>query len=63
VVTQADEYHAKAKECEERAERTVDPLIKQRLIELAQQWRALAVHFSRQATERRFCETGQAADG
>jgi len=42
VVTQAEQYRAMAKECEERAERIRDPFIKQQLIELAQQWRALA---------------------
>jgi hypothetical protein len=44
MVTPAEEYRAKAEECEERAERTRDTTIKQQLIELAQQWRALADH-------------------
>jgi hypothetical protein len=48
VVTQAEEFRAKAKECEERAERTIDPLIKQRLIELAQRWRDLATYREKQ---------------
>ena len=39
---EAEEYRAKAKECEQLADRTRDPLIKQRLLELAKHWRTLA---------------------
>jgi hypothetical protein len=35
------EYRAKARECEERAERTSDTFIKQQLIE-AEKWRTMA---------------------
>jgi hypothetical protein len=42
VVTKAEEYRLKAKECEERADRTRDVFVKQQLLELAKQWRTLA---------------------
>jgi hypothetical protein len=41
VTSKAEEYRAKARECEENAEKTRDSVMKQRLIELAQQWRTL----------------------
>ena len=34
MTSRADEYRAKARECEERAEQTRDPFIKQQLLEL-----------------------------
>ncbi len=40
----ADEYRAKALECEERAERTRDPFIKQQLMEIAEKWRTMAAY-------------------
>jgi hypothetical protein len=42
VVTKAEEYRLKAKECEERADRTRDVFVKQQLLELAKHWRTLA---------------------
>jgi hypothetical protein len=38
----AEEYRAKARECEERAEQSRDAQIKQQLIEIAQKWRSMA---------------------
>ena len=38
------EYRAKARECEERAERTSDTFIKQQLIEVAEKWRTMAAY-------------------
>jgi hypothetical protein len=49
VKNNAEEYRAKARECEENAEKTRDSVIKQRLIELAQQWRTLAAHEEKNA--------------
>ena len=49
MVTQAEQYRAKAKECEVLAEKTREPFVKQQLIELAQQWRVLAVHDEKNA--------------
>jgi hypothetical protein len=40
--TQAEEYRAKARACEQRAEEESDPSIRSRLLEEARQWRALA---------------------
>jgi hypothetical protein len=37
-------YRAKALECEERAERTRDPFIKQQLMEIAEKWRTMAAY-------------------
>ena len=42
MVTKAEEYRLKAKECEERADRTRDVFIKQQLLVLAKHWRTLA---------------------
>jgi hypothetical protein len=44
VTTKAEEYRAKARECEERAEQTRDPFIKQQLMEIAQKWRTMAAY-------------------
>ena len=38
---------AKALECEERAEQTGDPFIKQQLIEIAEKWRHMAAHLEK----------------
>jgi hypothetical protein len=38
----ADEYRKRAAAAEERASRTNDSLLKQQLLDVAQQWRALA---------------------
>jgi hypothetical protein len=43
----ADEYRAKARECEELAEKTRDALIKQQLLDIAQKWRYMADHLER----------------
>jgi hypothetical protein len=44
MTSKAEEYRALARECEETAETARDPEIKQRLIELAQQWRTFAAY-------------------
>jgi hypothetical protein len=44
MTTKAEEYRAKARECDERAEQTRDPFIKQQLIDIAKTWRAMAAH-------------------
>jgi hypothetical protein len=47
VTSKAEEYRAKALECEERAEQTRDPFIKQQLIEIAEKWRHMAAHLEK----------------
>jgi hypothetical protein len=42
VVTQGEEYRAKARECEERAEATADSFLKKQLLEMALRWRQMA---------------------
>jgi hypothetical protein len=42
VTSKADEYRAKARECEERAAQTRDPFIKQQMIDIAEKWRTMA---------------------
>jgi hypothetical protein len=44
MTSKAEEYRARARECQETAEKARDSEIKQRLIELAQQWRTLAAY-------------------
>jgi hypothetical protein len=43
VLNKADEYRAK-EECDKRAAQTVDPFIKQQLMEIAEKWRTMAAH-------------------
>ena len=38
------EYRAKARECDERAEKTSDTFVKQQLIEVAEKWRTMAAY-------------------
>jgi hypothetical protein len=40
--SKADEYRAKALECERRAEQTADPFIKQQMLDVAQKWHTMA---------------------
>ena len=40
----AEEYWAKALECEARAEQTRDPFIKQQMIDIAEKWRTMAAY-------------------
>ena len=40
--SKADEYRAKAGECEERAQATRDHFIQQQMLEIAEKWRILA---------------------
>jgi hypothetical protein len=47
VTSKPEEYRAKALECEERAEQTRDPFIKQELIEIAEKWRHMAAHLEK----------------
>jgi hypothetical protein len=49
VTAKADEYLAKARECEERAEQTRDSFIKQQLLEIAQKWRVMVAHQEKQS--------------
>jgi len=42
AISKADEYSTKALECEERAERTRDPHVKQQMLEIAEKWRTMA---------------------
>jgi hypothetical protein len=44
VTSKADEYRAKARECEELAAQTRDPFIKQQLVDTAQSWRTMAAY-------------------
>jgi hypothetical protein len=44
VTSKAEEYRAKARECEERAGRTRDPFIKQQMIDIAQKWHTMAAY-------------------
>jgi hypothetical protein len=47
VTSKAEEYRAKAGECEERAEQTRDSFIRQQLLEIAQKWRHMADHLEK----------------
>jgi hypothetical protein len=42
LTSKADEYRAKALECEKRAEQTRDPFIKQQMLAIAQKWHMAA---------------------
>ena len=42
--TKAEEYRAKARECEELAEQTRDSFIKEQFLEVAKKWRQMAEH-------------------
>lgn len=44
LTSEADQYSAKARECEERAEQTRDPFIKQQMIDIAQKWHTMAAY-------------------
>jgi hypothetical protein len=44
VTTKAEEYRAKARECEERAAQTRDSFIKEQLLEVAKEWQQMAEH-------------------
>jgi hypothetical protein len=44
VTSKAEEYRAKPRECEERAEQTRDPFIKQQMIDIAEKWRTMAAY-------------------
>jgi hypothetical protein len=44
LTSKADEYRAKARECEERAEQTRDPFIKQQMMDIAEKWRTMAAY-------------------
>ena len=40
--SKADEYRAKASECEERAQAARDPFIQEQMLEIAEKWRTMA---------------------
>jgi hypothetical protein len=44
VTSKAEEYRANARECEECAEQTRDPFLKQQFIDTAEQWRTMAAY-------------------
>jgi hypothetical protein len=44
VTSKADEYRAKARECEEGAEQTRDSFIKEQFLEVAKKWRDMAAY-------------------
>jgi hypothetical protein len=44
TTSKADEYRAKARECEKHAEQTRDPFIKQQLLDIAEKWRTMAAY-------------------
>ena len=44
VTSKPEEYRAKPLECEERAEQTRDPFIKQQMIDIAEKWRSMAAY-------------------
>jgi hypothetical protein len=44
VTTKAEEYRAKARECEELAEQARDSFIKEQFLEVANKWRQMAEH-------------------
>jgi hypothetical protein len=44
VTSKAEEYRAKARECEEHAERTRDSFIKEQFLEAAKAWRNMAAY-------------------
>jgi hypothetical protein len=47
VTSRADEYRANARECEQLAEQTRDPYIKEQFLKIAQQWRDMADHLEK----------------
>jgi hypothetical protein len=47
VTSKAEEYRAKAGECENRAEQMHDSFIKQQLLDIAQKWRHMADHLEK----------------
>jgi hypothetical protein len=44
VTSKAEEYRAKAQECEELAEQTRDSFIKEQFLEVAKKWRHMAAY-------------------
>ena len=40
--SKAEEYHAKARECEKLAQAASDQFIRQQLLEIAEKWRTMA---------------------
>ena len=44
MTSKADEYRAKARECEELAEQTCDSFIKEQILDVAKQWRHMAAY-------------------
>ena len=44
VTSTAEEYRAKARDCEERAAQMPDSYVKEQLLEIAKKWRTMAVY-------------------
>jgi hypothetical protein len=44
VTSKAEEYHAKARECEESAEHTRDSFLKEQFLDVAKKWRDMAAY-------------------
>ena len=49
MTSRADEYRAKARECEEGAEQTRDSFIKEQFLEVAKTWRDMAAYEEKHA--------------
>jgi hypothetical protein len=47
VTSKADEYRARAQECEELAQATRDLHIKQQMLKIAETWRRMAAHLEK----------------
>jgi hypothetical protein len=44
VTSKAEEYRAKARECQRHAKQTRDPFIKQQILDIAEKWRTMAAY-------------------
>jgi len=40
--SKAEQYHAKARECDELAQAARDPFIQEQMLEIAEKWRTMA---------------------
>jgi hypothetical protein len=44
MASKAEEYHAKARECEERAAQMPDSYLKEQMLEVAKKWQDMATY-------------------
>jgi hypothetical protein len=49
VTSKAEEYRAKARECEERAAQMPDSYLKEQMLEVAKKWRNMAAYEEKNA--------------